>query len=68
MKSYQVVLEKHAPFRESQDGQKIIHSQFFVQLRMCCIQLGSHSFLTAMAKILQNSWIFCILKVSYVLL
>ena len=43
LKFYRVVVEKHAPFREDRDGQKIIHSQFFVQLRMRCIQLGSRS-------------------------
>ena len=43
MKSYRAILEKHTPFREGRDGQKIIHSQFLVQLRMRCIQLGSHS-------------------------
>ena len=43
MKFYRVDVEKHAPFREGGDGKKIIHLQFFVQLRMRCIQLGSRS-------------------------
>ena len=43
MKFYEVVVENHAPFREDRDGKKIIHSQFFVQLRMRCTELGSHS-------------------------
>ena len=42
MKFYRVVVEKHAPFREGRDGQKIIHWQFFVQLQMRGIRLGSH--------------------------
>ena len=44
MKFCRVVVEKHAPFREGRNGKKVIHSQFLGQLRMGCMQLGSHNF------------------------
>ena len=34
MKFYRVDVENHAPFLEGRDAHKIIHSQFFIQLRM----------------------------------
>ena len=64
MNLYGVVVEKHAPFREGQGGKKkISHLQFFIN----CACAAFNWVLTAMAKILQNFWIFCILKLSYVL-
>ena len=42
MKFYRVALKKHAPFRQGRDGKKS-SIRNFVQLRMRCIQLGSHS-------------------------
>ena len=50
MKFYSEVLEKHAPFREGRDGQKIIHSQFLFN----CACAAFNWVLTGMAKILQK--------------